>query len=37
MKVVRGNGTISNENDHLVFASNGDSIVIDENSPELFH
>ena len=37
MKVVSGSGTITNENNHLVFASNGDSIVIDENSPELFN
>lgn len=37
MNVVSGQGKISLENGQMLFNSNGDSIVIDENSPELYN
>ena len=37
MTVVSGNGTVGLEDGRMDFAPNGTSIVIDENSPELFN
>ncbi|ATD54117.1 endo-alpha-N-acetylgalactosaminidase family protein [Clostridium chauvoei] len=37
IQVVQGNGTVEIKDGNLLFNSNGTSILIDENSPELFN